>query len=208
MEAISINSLVEDLAPQLGGALDVNEKFIGDGDADTGFNFEQAADEDIIRGKNAGAETFQLNATGILSLPLNAGFEAYCDNNQDIPTVGWTNLAADHEIFDRGGVYNAATFVFTTPVAGVYALAMSFCFEESFTEGDIICSGFFKNGVLFRRGHYASPAGGRRGGQNASCILLLAATDTIEFKIWHNYGANRFLYDDTYSNWCSAYKLG
>lgn len=62
--------LVDDITPQLGAALDVNEFAICDGDADTCVALEEGADDDTVRLDSAGIEFFTAVYNGVDDLDV------------------------------------------------------------------------------------------------------------------------------------------
>lgn len=73
---------------------------IVDADGDTSIDVEQAADEDILRGKVAGVEAFHISAVGIQTLAKQSGVRAYRSANQNIPTGTYAAVQFDGETFD------------------------------------------------------------------------------------------------------------
>jgi len=89
------------------GILNKDTKII-DADGDTGFEVEQSADEDAIRGKVAGVEAFLLSAAGILTLAKQA--LAVVGMSADQPSyldASYIKLKFDTEVTDTQNEFNS-----------------------------------------------------------------------------------------------------
>lgn len=71
-----------------------------DADGDTGWDVEQAADEDKIHGKVKGVEAFLLNTAGILTLAKQSMAHVTTSLDQIIPRAVGILVAYDTEVYD------------------------------------------------------------------------------------------------------------
>ena len=80
-----------------------------DTDADTGFEVEKNADEDIIRGKVAGVEAYKLNADGILDLVKQSKCRVYrATTVQTIPNNAVTKMQFNGESDDNQNEFDSS----------------------------------------------------------------------------------------------------
>jgi|GEM_PF-914834 len=72
-------------------------------------------------------DAFEVDANGIISLPLQSGFLATATGNQANATGDGTTAVVQYnsEIIDQNADYNTGTYTFTAPVAGLYQLSGS-----------------------------------------------------------------------------------
>jgi len=106
-----------------------------DADGDTGFEVEQSADEDAIRGKVAGVEVFLLSSAGILTLAKQSGSAAYRNTSDaEILTASNTIVPLNAELFDH---LNEFTLVAQgTATAGTTGATLKDS-TNPFVEGDV-----------------------------------------------------------------------
>lgn len=77
------------------------QKEIQDADGDTGWEAEQSADEDILRGKVAGVEAVHVSAIGVQTLVKQSNARGWPTNDvQMIPSGAWTKVVLDSEDYD------------------------------------------------------------------------------------------------------------
>jgi len=188
-------NVVEDATPQLGGALDVNEKAIQDGDGDTKIQLEEGADDDHIRmdvGGTGGDNAFLLHDTGILSIPKQAAARAdRITSTFSVPHATVTNLDANSEIYDIQGEYNLGTDVYTCTEPGLYLIEACALFL-ALGNGKNCIVGVEHNGATVGNGQKLNATGGAANiGVFFSMPVTCAATDTLEVFLYHNHGAAR-----------------
>ena len=193
-----LSDVVDDATPQLGGALDVNEKAIQDGDGDTKLQLEEGADDDHIRmdvGGTGGDNVFLLHDTGILDLPKQSA--ARVDRITSVFSVDsatLTNLDGNSEIYDIQNEYNSTTDVFTCTEAGIY-LVEGVAFFVSLGNGKFGAIFIELNGSTVGTGQRANFSGGATNIAVAySMPVLCAATDTLEVVLYHDHGSALNIY--------------
>lgn len=103
-------------------------------------------------------------------------------------------LVFEDEEYDTNSNYNAATGVYTAPVAGFYTFKAQLHFDAASNE---IFIALFKNGTEFRRGDRDKQ--GAAGMSSAISVdTQLAANDTIDVRA---FGANNTTDEQTVNNW-------
>ncbi|GAI04661.1 unnamed protein product, partial [marine sediment metagenome] len=80
-----------------------------DADGDTSVDVEQAADEDIIRGKVAGVEALHISAVGIQTLAKQSRARAYLiATDQSIPTGDYVKVRLNGESYDNQNEFDSS----------------------------------------------------------------------------------------------------
>ena len=206
--------LVDDLSPQLGAALDVNEFALADGDGDTKIELEETTDSDIISMDTAGNEAFRIEADGIIVYPLQSRARGQGDdtNDQDITAGGYTKILYPSEEFDVQAEFASSRY--TAKDAGTYLIVTS-------TGTETMANATFGQIAMMKNG---APGAGTTLGflrlyANGAVSLyiqmittvVLAATDYVECYYYHSdtsQGDNkRYLQRWGYQTFLMAYKL-
>ncbi len=160
-----------------------------DADGDTSWDVEQAADEDIVRGKVAGVEAYHLSAVGIVTLAKQSRARAYRSANQVIVTGTETKIELDAENYDNQNEFDSTTnYRFTATEAGYYAVTFSVKIE-SLGDGKEGWVQLKRNGTRIAECLQVSAAVATII-FSGSDICYLAATDYLEITVKHNHGSN------------------
>lgn len=100
-----------------------------------------------------------------------------------------TTLIFETEEWDTGANYNAATGVFTAPVAGFYIFTVTGEAGISNSGNNYLLSRLWKNGAteyVFSRATAPGFTGSAQSA-NGTMMLQLAANDTVEYQAWDTY---------------------
>lgn len=163
---------------------------IVDADGDTSWDVEQAADEDIVRGKVAGVEAFHMSAAGIVTLARQPSVKAYLDAaTQAILTGTETKVNLEAEVWDRQNEFDVTTHKYTATEAGDY-LCIGQAQWPSPTNGKRYSTHIYKNGASVAVTSFHSGSGETLNSLTVTTIAL-AAGDFLELWVWHNAGVNK-----------------
>src|SRR4030042_30099 len=163
---------------------------IGDADNDTVLECEQSADEDKIRGKVNGVESFLIDAAGVVTMAKQSSSRAFRDiTNQAIPTGIWTKVQLNAESYDIQDEFDSTTnHRFVAKTAGTY-LVIGAIYLDWLLDAKSAFAYIYKNG--------ASLAGNQEiMGVNTDCMVQcatavqLAINDYLELYVFHNKGSD------------------
>ncbi|KKN34173.1 hypothetical protein LCGC14_0796270 [marine sediment metagenome] len=211
--------MVDDLTPQFGGDVDVNEFAIADGDGDTKIELEETTDSDVISMDTAGNEAFRIEADGIVVFPLQSGARGQGNDStdQDILANAYAKVQYPTEAFDTQAEFDSTTnYRYTAKDAGKYFIATS-------TATEAMASGAFGQIALMKNGApgsgtvlgflrlYNGIAGAASVYLQVMTVVELSASDFVEVYFYHDDttpGDNkRYLQRWAYQTFLTAYKL-
>jgi len=101
-----------------------------------------------------GVTALNLSSTGIITTPVNPGFEAGIGSTADATLSTGSNIPFNVINYQIGTSYNNATYAFTAPVTGYYLFTTGIFFTNSGGATGNMQAGFVKNGS------FISTAGG------------------------------------------------
>lgn len=119
-------------------------------------------------------------------------FRATASAAQSIANSAFTVVQFDTESFDTNNNFdNATNYNYTAPVAGYYLVVTAACFNlTAVVATTVLTAGIFVNGADAGRGTKHEVEALKTGPEAllASTILLLAAGDTVDFRVFQNSG--------------------
>jgi len=179
-----------------------------DADNDTGFEVEQSADEDKIRGKVAGVEVFLLDADGVLTLAKQSSAKAYRSTDQTgVVTSTWTKILYNAEDYDIQSEFDITTNNrYDVAVAGIY-LVLAQVQMENLGQDDFLTSSIYVNGDIASLSKLWM-AGAGTGYTTAILLKSLSASDYIEGYCYHNYGSDRTIKGGIGYTFMVVHKIG
>jgi hypothetical protein len=140
----------------------------------------------------------EIDSSGDLVLTSQPHVRSYRETAQSMPNGAWTTVIFSTESADVQGEYDNTTGIFAATTAGVYFVAWEVCTAVSaWTIGELVISALVRDSAApgsnadtwigarwtsFGTGSLAITSHG-------SAIVKLAATETLEVKMYHNQGA-------------------
>jgi hypothetical protein len=168
---------------------------IGDVDGDTRIMCQNTTDDDYIRFVNNGTSTFNLTASGILTVGSQSYFRGYISADQSVPKETTTQVAINVETIDRQNEFNTATYNYTVTVPGLYlvvAVAIYYIMPSGvYQMGCYVLN----NGVgVVRTEYYSANQANSSYGILAVGIVACQAGDVLSMYTWQGSTATQKLY--------------
>ena len=158
------------------------------------FHTTSADGQDYTHRLNARSDALELSGNFACSNPLaslTAGVTVLLSTNTEV-TIPWTVLSAN-----QINCFSMANSFVTVQVGGVYQLCVSWA-PTSVSSNVVLTTCVYVNSVARFRGE-----------RTLTCVLNLAANDTVYVTAMHNLAATSYnLSTDTTVTWCQLYKLG
>lgn len=176
---------------------------IRDADGDTKVETEQSADEDIVRVTAGGVEGQTVYNSGIIDYPKQSAVRVYLASDQSIPTSTTTKLLFATESYDEQNEWASNKFTVTKP--GKYLITVNV--HSNPFDGNIYKLYIYKNGAIVTRLETTMGASIFDSAE-MSDTLELAASDYIEFYVFHSAGINRTFDNVFWNNFATIFKVG
>jgi hypothetical protein len=165
--------------------------------AGTGIEIATGANGDFTV-DTASTERFKITGTtGIHHFPTTSMFSAYCDASFALSDASYTDVIFETEIYDVSNEYDHTTGIFTATEGGKYQCSWGLLTEDvSWTVGEICHTSLVKNnsttlGNQFFGHRWAAQASVTEGASSQGSVdVILAASDTLRIKAYHNQGAS------------------
>ena len=130
---------------------------------------------------SSGTSALTIDSSGRVTRPQLIAFTAYSNSNSSVSVSVGNKVPYDAVTLNKGNAYDASTYVFTAPVAGVYWFSYSVWNNTSNTGR----TGFYVNGTPYGRSDY--PIGTRNHSSyyqndSASSAIELAVNDTVDIR--------------------------
>ena len=140
------------------------------------------------------------------------------DYGQSIPNNAITIINFEDVTFDTHGAVSVgavgeASWSFTAPVSGYYAISAEVMFEATNTwvDGEYSDLEFYKNGVQLStpdvKTNYPA-SGGQYMQLGGSDIIYLAANETLDVRVYQGSGAALLLFNNFLFNYVSIWRVG
>tara|TARA_B110000908_G_C10103389_1_gene379652 strand:- start:35 stop:895 length:861 start_codon:yes stop_codon:yes gene_type:complete len=146
----------------------------------------------------AGVERMRIDSSGRVTMPYQPSFSCYKNGSQfeqtgNIPVTSWT------ENFDQGGHMDAATGIFTAPVAGKYHFTFS-AMHSGTLSGDLQHKIYY-NGTYYQ-GSNDTGDGGAWDQNIVVTIINMSANDTAQPYAYSNQtSSSEIAYNNRYTGW-------
>ena len=152
--------------------------------------------------------TFSATA-GTMSGHNYPAFRAYRSTSQTITNTTITKIQFDTETFDTDSAYdNSTNYRFTPQVAGKYffhaSVRMS-SFDTAVTNYQVY---LYKNGSLHSRYGKESVSFASPTNSVSDIITMNGSTDYVEAFVYHNYGGDRDIAQDSVNTFFLGYRIG
>jgi len=128
-------------------------------------------------------------------------FYAYSSGNQVINSESYTLASCETELWDTDSAYDTSSYTFTVPSekGGKYNFYWGGELAEFSNNTNLFQNLLYKNGSALDsprigRNIVQGGSGGQIDLQMNSISLSLSATDTVQYRVYHNRGQNRDLY--------------
>ena len=132
-------------------------------------------------------------------------FYAYSSGNQVINSESYTLASCETELWDTDSAYDTSSYTFTVPSGkgGKYCFFFGGELAEFSNNSNYLINLLYKNGSALTSPQIArnivqGGSGGQIDLQLNAIPLLLSASDTVQYRVYHNRGQNRDLYAGFY----------
>ena len=173
--------------------------FVDKLDPQSGTSLEIGSSGDTITIPSGATITNSGTATGF-GESNTPSFYAYSSSSQVINSDSYTLASCETELWDTDSAYDTSTYTFTVPSGkgGKYHFYFGGEMEALSSSGKYYRALLYKNGAAMTSPDIANVihfdgGSGSVDAQNASIALLLSASDTVQFRVYHNRGQNKNL---------------
>jgi len=172
-----------------------HDSIIKDADGDTSWDVEEAADEDKVHGKVAGAEFFLGDNDGVISTALQTSAKGYRVAGLIIPNDTWTKIPLDAEDWDtQNNMDITVNNRFDVTKDGIYLLEGQIRIDGVAANAYVIVR-LWKNGAAsVGDGRILTPFNGASVIVNALAPTQLVSGDFVELQAYQNTGGGLTLF--------------